>query len=217
MFTRACLLRALPDEPERTWQVMRRLGARARDWIEVDALALPWAVGILAERFRWAELEQLVYSSSVMERRLVGATLATMTHEVPGGARAERAAELAPRAIELIGALMGDDQPMVQKALSWALRSWQPLAPALIERFLRQQAATAIAGADGHRAWVIRDTLEALSPAAAIELRRQIADVQRRPGAPSTSHAAAIAARYGVGQGPSVAAGQGHRFARARG
>jgi hypothetical protein len=49
------------------------------DWIEVDALAQAWAVGILAEPFRWAELEQLVYSSDAMERRLVGSTLATMT------------------------------------------------------------------------------------------------------------------------------------------
>ena len=68
MLARPCLLRALPDEPERTWQLMRRLGARAGDWIEVDALAQAWAVGVLAEPFRWAELEQLVYSVSVMER-----------------------------------------------------------------------------------------------------------------------------------------------------
>ena len=39
-----------------------------------------------AEPYRWAELEQLVYSPSRWERRLVGSTIATMTH----GSRGKR-------------------------------------------------------------------------------------------------------------------------------
>ncbi len=43
---------------------MRRLGRRAEDWIAVDSLADLWARGILSESFRWAELEQLLYSDA---------------------------------------------------------------------------------------------------------------------------------------------------------
>jgi hypothetical protein len=217
LFAGPCLLRALPDEPERTWQVMRRLAARAEDWIEVDALAHPWAQGILAEPFRWAELEQLVYSSDVMERRLVGSTLATLPHSLRRPTHTQRTAELAPRAVALVGTLIGDDEPLVQKALSWALRSWHGLAPAVVEPFLREQAAVAGVERDGHRAWVVRDTLPAVPPTLAAELRRQLGDVRRRAGSPSSSAAAAIAARYGVASGTLVAAGQGDRYARARG
>jgi hypothetical protein len=217
MFARPCLLRALPDEPERAWQIMRRLAARAADWIEVDAFAQAWAVGVLAEPFRWAELEQLVYSPAVMERRLIGSTLATMTHVLKGSARPRLAPELAPRAIALVGTLIGDAEPAVQKALSWALRSWHALAPDAVEPFLREQASIARAQGDGHRAWVVRDALPAVPPTVAVELRAQLGDVRRRPGAPSSSTAAAIAARYGIATGVLVAAGQGERYARARG
>ena len=217
MLARPCLLRALPDEPERAWQTMRRLGSRAEDWIEVDALAQVWAVGVLAEPFRWAELEQLVYSADPMERRLIGATLATMTHELPAPARAARTQELAPRAIELIGSLIGDAEPIVQKALGWALRSWHPLAPDAVEAFLRQQATIAVARSDGHRAWVVREVLPIVRPALGLELRRRLVDVRRRRGSPSSSIAAEVAARYGVSTGVAAAAGQGDRYARVRG
>jgi hypothetical protein len=213
MFARPCVLRALPDEPERSWQVMRRLAARAEDWIEVDWFARAWAVGILAETFRWAELEQLVYSSAVMERRLVGSTLATMTHRPKprlghGG--------LAQKAMALIGTLIGDAEPAVQKSLSWALRSWEDLAPDVVEPFLREQAAIARQERDGHRAWVLRGTFAALAPSLAADLRRELGDVRRRAGAPSSSTAAAIAGRYGIASSTPVAAGQGQRYARTR-
>ena len=48
--------------------------------ITVDSLAHPYGKGIAAETYRWAELEQLVYSPSRWERRLIGSTVATMTH-----------------------------------------------------------------------------------------------------------------------------------------
>ncbi len=85
LFALPCLRRSLQQDPEQTWQVLRRMGRRAGDWVEVDSLADLWARGILAERFRWAELEQLLYSQQVYERRLIGATLATMPHRVPSG------------------------------------------------------------------------------------------------------------------------------------
>jgi 3-methyladenine DNA glycosylase AlkD len=216
MFARLCLLRALPEEPERSWQTMRRLASRAEDWIEVDALAHVWAVGILAEPFRWAELEQLVYSASAIERRLVGATLATMTHELAAPTRAPAIGDLAPRAIDLVGSLIGDGEPIVQKALGWALRSWHPIAPDAVEAFLRQQATIAVARSDGHRAWVVREVLPVVRPPLGLELRRRLVDVRRRTGSPSSSIAAEIAARYGVSTGEAVAAGQGDRYTRVR-
>jgi hypothetical protein len=217
LFARPCLLRALPDEPERSWQIMRRLAGRAGSWIEVDAFAQAWTVGILAEPFRWAELEQLVYSSAVMERRLVGSTLATMTHSLGRSAWERHVPELATRAIALVGTLIGDDERAVQKALAWALRSWETIAPMAVESFLREQASIARAKGDGHRAWVVRDALAAVPPTLAVDLRRQLGDVRRRPGAPSSSTAAAIAARYGIASDAFAGAGQGERYARARG
>ena len=50
---------------------------------------------------------------------------------------------------------------------------------------------------DGHRAWVIRDTLAKLDPAVADELRARLAGIRKRPGAPATSIAAETAARFG--------------------
>ena len=45
-----CLRACLPDEPERSWQLMRRMGHAATDWITVDSLAEVFAQGVLAER-----------------------------------------------------------------------------------------------------------------------------------------------------------------------
>ena len=50
---------------------------------------------------------------------------------------------------------------------------------------------------DGHRAWVIRDSLAKLDPADADELRTRLAGIRKRAGAPSTSPAATTAARFG--------------------
>ena len=57
--------------------------ADADDWITVDTLAHPFGKGILAEAYRWAELEQLTVSPSRWERRLVGSTIATMPFVEP--------------------------------------------------------------------------------------------------------------------------------------
>ena len=73
----------LPDDPERAWQVLRRIGREADDWITVDTLAAATAAGILREPYRWAELEQLVFSPIRWERRLVGSTIATLPARRP--------------------------------------------------------------------------------------------------------------------------------------
>lgn len=190
--------RTLAVETERTWQLMRRSAREAGDWITVDRLAEPYADGIAAEPYRWAELELLVYSPSRWERRLVGSTIATLTH----GARARRATtsaslETARRALPILAELMGDAEPDVQKALSWAYRSLATRDLSATTAALRVQADLAAAGDDGHRAWVIRDSLGKLRAHEADDLRARLGGVRRRPGVPSTSSAAAAAARFG--------------------
>ena len=76
-FAFGLLERLIADDPERTWQLLRRAARDAADWITVDSLAHPVGKGILAESYRWAELKQLVYSPSRWERRLIGSTIAT--------------------------------------------------------------------------------------------------------------------------------------------
>ena len=71
------LERTIGDEPEHTWQLVRAEGRRAGEWATIDALAHVAAIGIAAEAYRWAELEQLVYSTSRWERRLAASTIAT--------------------------------------------------------------------------------------------------------------------------------------------
>ena len=77
-FAFGLLERLVVVDPERTWQLLRRAAREAGDWITVDSLAHPVGRGILREPYRWAELEQLVYSPSRWERRLVGSTIATI-------------------------------------------------------------------------------------------------------------------------------------------
>jgi hypothetical protein len=67
-FAFGMLERTIADEPERTWQLVRRPPARRRTGSPVDALAHVAGKGILNETYRWAELEQLVYSPSRWER-----------------------------------------------------------------------------------------------------------------------------------------------------
>jgi 3-methyladenine DNA glycosylase AlkD len=193
-FAFGLLERTLAVETERTWQLLRRAAREADDWITIDSLAHPYSQGIAAEPYRWAELEQLVYSPSRWERRLVGSTIATMTH----GDRARgRDGEVAGHALPLLASLMGDAEPDVQKALSWAYRSVAAVDRAATESALRAETERATRTADGHRAWVIRDTLTKLDPATADELRATLAGVRKRPGAPATSAAAEAAARFG--------------------
>jgi hypothetical protein len=101
-----------------------------------------------------------------------------------------------------MGQLIGDDEPDVQKALSWALRSLIVIDSDGVAAFARDETDTARATGDGHRAWVIRDTLPKLDPTIAAGLRGQLDGIRRRPGAPSTSRAAATAAQFaGMGLG----------------
>ena len=199
-FAFALLERTLQDDPERTWQLLRRGAREAGDWITVDDLAHPYGAGIAAEPYRWAELEQLVFSPSRWERRLVGSTIATMTH----GNRTARRPEVVERALPLLGQLIGDDEPDVQKALAWAYRSLARLDRERTTAALRDEADRAVASDDGHRAWVIRDALAKLDPAEADELKTRLAGIRRRPGAPSTSMAAELAARFGGLPDPAV-------------
>jgi hypothetical protein len=144
---------------------------------------------------RWAELEQLVYSTSVWERRLVGSTIARLPFELPR----ERRPQLRDvPALNVIGQMIGDAEPDVQKALSWALRSWLEVDPHSVREFIRYEAQRAAADDDGHRAWVVRDALTAPSIEApfAKEMRDQLAAVRRRHGQPSTSAAAQIAQQF---------------------
>jgi 3-methyladenine DNA glycosylase AlkD len=193
-FAFGLLERTLPADAERTWQLLRRAAREAADWITVDSLAHPYALGIASEPYRWAELEQLVFSPSRWERRLVGSTIATMTH---GNRRTERGPIVVDHALPLLGQLMGDAEPDVQKALSWAYRSLAPVDPAATVAALTDETDRAVADGDGHRAWVIRDSLSKLDPDVADDLRARLAGIRKRPGAPATSVAAATAARFG--------------------
>jgi 3-methyladenine DNA glycosylase AlkD len=195
LFSHVALARALPDDPERTWQLMRRLARRARDWISVDELGELFAQGILLERFRWAELEQLVYSADKWERRLVGSTVARLPFELPTH---KRSTLTRTPALMLIKSLIGDAEPDVQKALSWALRSWNEVDQAGVGNFLRAEAATARANDDGNRAWVLRDALTwpGTDEELAKEVRKLLEGVRRRPGGASTSEASAVAGQF---------------------
>ena len=193
-FAFALLERTLRDDAERTWQLLRRGAREAADWITVDDLAHPYGTGIAAEPYRWAELEQLVFSPSRWERRLVGSTIATMTH---GNRRTGRGPEVVEHALPLLAQLIGDDEPDVQKALSWAYRSLAQIDRERTTDALRAETERAVATDDGHRAWVIRDSLSKLDPGDAETLRARLAGIRRRPGAPSTSTAAGLVDRFG--------------------
>lgn len=187
------LERLIATDPERTWQILRRAAAEADEWITVDTLAHPYGRGILADPRRWAEIEQLAFSPSRWERRLVGSTLATMPHV---DRKLGRDPAVVRRGIALIGQLIGDAESDVQKALSWALRNLAQLDPSAVTAFLEAEAEAARRTDDGHRAWVIRDSLSKLPPEAVARLRPSVDGIRRRPGAPSTSRAAAIAAQF---------------------
>jgi 3-methyladenine DNA glycosylase AlkD len=193
-FAFGLLERTLAADPERTWQLLRRGAREAGDWATVDDLAHPYGIGIAAEAYRWAELEQLVYSPSRWERRLIGSTIATMTH---GNRRTGRDPALVPTALGLLEQLMGDAEPDVQKALAWAYRSLAQRDLAATTAALRHQTDLAVEHSDGNRAWVIRDSLSKLAPVDADELRERLVGIRKRAGAPSTSPAATTAAGFG--------------------
>lgn len=195
MFTHTALARALPADPERSWQLMRRLARRANEWVSVDELAALFARGILQERFRWAELEQLVYSAEKWERRLVGSTIARLPFELAKYRRSELASS---PGLTIIKSLIGDAEPDVQKSLSWALRSWNEVDQQGVAAVLRDEADTAARTDDGNRAWVVRDALTwpGTDRHLVVEIRRALEGVRRRPGGASTSTASAVAGAF---------------------
>ena len=200
-FAFGLLERTLDGETERTWQLLRRAARESGDWITVDSLAHPYGRGVLAEDYRWAELEQLVYSPSRWERRLVGSTIATIPFV---DRRRGREPAVARHAIAILGQLIGDAEPDVQKALSWAYRSMAAVDLAATTAALREETDRAASTHDGHRAWVIRDTLAKLDPTVAADLRTRLEGVRKRPGAPTTSTAAETAARFGELPDPAM-------------
>ena len=202
-FAFGLLERTLEGETERTWQLLRRAARESGDWITVDSLAHPYGKGILAEPYRWAELEQLAYSPSRWERRLVGSTIATIPFV---DRRRGREPAIADHALPLLASLMGDAESDVQKALAWAYRSQTMVDVAAVEAALRTETARAVDADDGHRAWVIRDALPKLTEPTADELRAALAGIRKRPGAPSTSDAAETAARFGGLRDPATLA-----------
>jgi len=216
LFALPCLRRSLPEDPELSWQLMRRLAAGAGDWIEVDSLADVWARGILAEPFRWAEIEQLAYSRRTFERRLVGATLATIPHRLTVERRAELRGGTSQGAFELVGLLMGDEQVMVQKALAWAIREWTPIDPEAAARLLEEETRRAVTLGDGSRAWVVRDSLSRQPAGLGAGLRARLEGLRRDRRSTSTSIAAIRSARFG-GPRPDdelAVSLQGERYSR---
>ncbi len=198
-FAISTLQRTLPSDPERTWQLLRRAALEADDWITVDDLAHPFGKGILAEPYRWAELEQLTVSPSRWERRLVGSTIATIPYV---NRRLGRQPEVSAHALPLLASLIGDADPDVQKALSWGYRSMAIIDPQGTTAALEHEATVAAAHDDGHRAWVIRDSLQKLDPADAAGIRATLGTIRRKPGAPATSTASELAIRFaGMGLG----------------
>jgi len=193
-FASGLLERLVLDDPERAWQLMRRAAREGADWITIDTLARAYARGVLAAPFRWAELEQLVFSPSRWERRLVGSTLATIPHTDRGHGRMPT---LAAQGLALLGRLIGDAEPDVQRALSWAYRTLAAVDPPATVEALTQQAEMAAANSDGQRAWVIRDALSKIPPRDAARLRSRLHGLRRSAAAPSTSEAADIGARFG--------------------
>ena len=192
-FAITTLQRTLPKEAERTWQLLRRAAAEADDWITIDNLAHPFGKGILAEPYRWAELEQLTVSPSRWERRLVGSTIATIPFV---NRSAGREPEVAERSLQILATLIGDAEPDVQKALSWAYRSMAIVDLPATTAALEREAGLAAETDDGHRAWVVRDSASKLEPADAARLKEQLTGIRRRTGAPSTSAAGELAQRF---------------------
>jgi 3-methyladenine DNA glycosylase AlkD len=195
-FAFGLLERLIVDDTERAWQLIRRAAREAADWITVDSLAHPVGKGVLNEAYRWAELEQLVYSPSRWERRLVGSTIAT----IPFVDRTRgRHPDVARHGLGLVHELIGDSEPDVQKALAWAVRSMAGVDRTATIAFLEDEAATAAATDDGYRAWVVRDALVKLDPSDAEPIRARLAGIRRRAGTPPTSRASETAQRFGAG------------------
>ena len=181
--------RLLAAEPTRTWSLIRRAARAAHEWITVDTLAHPCGAGILRDPARWSELERLAGSESRWERRLVGSTVATMPFvKLPGA----RGPEVVRRGLAMAGRLMGDPEPDVQKALSWALRNLAALDGPAVVALVDAGAEIARSAGDGNRAWVIRDCLSKLPASDAARLRAELQGVRRGPRGSSALAAARV-------------------------
>jgi hypothetical protein len=123
----------------------------------------------------------------------VGSTIATLPHVKLAGAR-ERG--VVDGGLKLIGQLIGDNEPDVQKALSWPLRDFAAVDSAAVGAFVDRQTQIAAGARDGHRAWVIRDMLVKLPPEATTRIKTALTGIRRQPGLPSTSEASATAAAF---------------------
>ena len=208
-FAFGLLDRILANDTERAWQLLRRAAREASDWITVDSLAHPVGRGILLEPYRWAELDGLVFSSSRWERRLVGSTVATVPFVDHRGGRT---VEVARHGLDLVGELIGDAEPDVQKALAWALRSLVLVDREAVLAFVERQTELAASASDGNRAWVLRDTLAKLPPDAAGRIRQDLDGIRRHAHDPSTSRAAATVARFAGEAGLPDPAAHRERF-----
>lgn len=194
----AVLERTVQVEPERSWQLLRAEARTAADTLAVAAIARPAAHGVLAEPFRWAELEQLMYSPSPWERRLAPGTVAVLPAAArrAGGPSALAAGDLAARGLGIVRELIGDADPGVQHDLVRALRTVARLDPPAAAAFLQAEAGRAIAEGDGHRAPVLSAAMPRVAPPGAAALAAALAAVPRVPhvpGDPGTSRAAAAA------------------------
>jgi 3-methyladenine DNA glycosylase AlkD len=208
-FAFGLLDRLLPDDPERAWQLLRRAAREAGDWITVDSLAHPVGRGIILEPFRWAELDSLVFSPSRWERRLVGSTVATLPFV---DHRRGRTPDVVRHGLDLIGELLGDAEADVQRALAWAIRSLTLIDRPAVTGFVEDAAELAATTSDGHRAWVLRDTLIKLPPERAATIRARLDGIRRRSADPSTSRAGATAARFAGDAGLPGPAAHRDRF-----
>ena len=193
-FAFGLLERTLDVETERTWQLLRRAAREAGDWITVDSLAHPYAKGIAAEPYRWAELELLVVQPVPLgapPRRLDDRDddpRRPAPRPRPAGRRPRPAAA---------GNLMGDAEPDVQKALAWAYRSLTVVDRAATERpfATRRSARPAMttATAPGSSGTRLPSSIPRRPPSCAADWPASAsAPARRRPRA-----AAETAARFG--------------------
>ena len=198
-FAFGILEQLVKDEPERTWQLLRRGSREAGDWITVDTLAHPYGRGILLEsvplgRARAARVQPVA----------LGAPPGRLDHRhdaVHGPAARPRAGCRRPRP----GAHRRPDGRCRARRPE-GTRLGAPLAdrrgPGCRRGVRDRRGRDRARDADGHRAWVVRDTLHKLPAASAADLRARLDGIRRRPGAPSTSRAAATAAQFaGMGLG----------------
>lgn len=191
---------SLRADPERSWQLVRRIGRAASEPMTVDALAGLVATGVQAEPYRWAELEQLAYATSPWERRLVGSALARLAQPLPHDEGRALAIETdAPRSLSLCRQLMGDPEAGVQEALARALRTWSRVAPAAAGRFVEAETEIAVATGDGNRAWVLRAAGAGLDARLGAQIRIRLRGLRRAPQGPDTSAAAAAVAAFAAG------------------